>query len=107
MKTRLRSAGIGGAIATLLATGALLLPAAPAAQARPSEGSCQVLASVIDLAIANNQIWYAFEKELEGILIGCWQLRARRGGAYDMRPEQRICWVRSPTCLDSMEGGAK
>jgi hypothetical protein len=72
MRARLRSFGIASTLATVLATCLLMLPAAPAAQARPSEGSCQMLASVIDLAIANNQFFYALELELEGVVRGCW-----------------------------------
>jgi hypothetical protein len=71
MKARLRRVGIGGSIATLLAAGALLLPAAPA-QAQVSRGSCQMLASEIDLAYANYQFGHGFELELEGVIWGCW-----------------------------------
>lgn len=64
--------GIGGPIAALLASGALLFPAAPPAQALPpSPGSCQALLSVIDLAFAWGQWDYAFQQLERYFAIGC------------------------------------
>jgi hypothetical protein len=71
MKARLRRLGVGGSLAALLATGALLLPAAPAAQARPSANYCASLESVIELALDFGHIGYALELTLRYIELEC------------------------------------
>jgi hypothetical protein len=70
MKARLRSAGIGGTIAALLTTGALLLPAA-SAQALPSRGQCEVVSDMYHMAVYNNDIPYAWELLERWWAMGC------------------------------------
>ena len=57
MKARLRKAGVGGAIAALLATGALLLPAAPA-QAQVRRDDCPALKGLWEFHIEYGNFWY-------------------------------------------------
>lgn len=70
MTTRIRSLGISGSIAALLAAGALLVSPAQPAQAY---GSCQMLESQITLAAGNyGQFWYVWELWEHGIYMECW-----------------------------------
>jgi hypothetical protein len=58
MKVRLRKAGVGGTIAALLTTGALLLPAAPPAQAQMNKESfCRLLRSSWEYEIEFGDFW--------------------------------------------------
>jgi hypothetical protein len=68
MTARLRTIGIGGSIAALLASAALMFPAAEPAQAMTPR--CEMLRSMIDLAIPN-EIWYAIELMMEYKALGC------------------------------------
>jgi hypothetical protein len=70
MTARLRTIGIGGSIAALLATGALLLPAAPA-QAMPSAGTCGNLWASAQLAFANHRWDMGMEFLTRYVDIGC------------------------------------
>lgn len=63
--------GIGGSIAALLASGALLFSAAPPAQAMPPQGQCEMLGSAIDLAFMNGAWVAAFEMLERYYAIGC------------------------------------
>lgn len=72
MIARLRSIGVGGSIATLLATGALLVPAAASPAPAQAYGSCQMLESLIYLANANGDFWYVWELWERGIYMECW-----------------------------------
>lgn len=69
-KKKLGAMAAGTSITAVLATSALLLPASPA-QAMPSEGSCAHLSSMIDLALANNDVWYAMELQEQYWSLGC------------------------------------
>jgi hypothetical protein len=60
MITSLRTVGIGGSIAALLASVALLVPQPPQAQALRSS-HCEHLLDMIDLALANHALDYAVE----------------------------------------------
>jgi hypothetical protein len=71
MKGRLRTLGIAGSLAALMATGALLLPAAPV-QAMPRAGGCEMIESEIGLALANEQWVHAFELWEQGAARECW-----------------------------------
>jgi hypothetical protein len=62
--------GIGGSLAALLASGALLLPAVPV-QAMPSSGSCGNLWASAQLAFANGRWDLGMEFLSEYVAIGC------------------------------------
>lgn len=58
MKPRLRKAGVGGTIAALLTAGALLLPAAPPAQAQMDQKSfCGLLQSTWEYEMQFGDVW--------------------------------------------------
>jgi hypothetical protein len=71
MTARLRTMGISGAVAALLATGALLFSQAPPAQAMPSQGSCAMLRDQIGLALDFGDIGRAAELWERYLILGC------------------------------------
>jgi hypothetical protein len=71
MTTRLRTIGIRAAIAALLASGALLFASAPPAEARPSQGSCDMIEDSIELALDFGDIGRAWELMERYFALGC------------------------------------
>lgn len=63
--------GIGAAIAALLASSALLFSPAPPAEARPSQGSCDMLEDQIELAFDFGDIGRAWELQERYWALGC------------------------------------
>lgn len=71
MTARLRSLGFTGTIVALLASAAMLAPAATPAQAMPSAGTCGNLWGSAQLAFANHRWDLGMEFLTRYVKIGC------------------------------------